>query len=100
MKIKIVNIKRFISSILVVLVVLIGFSFIVSNKTFSHGDVKYKILYVASGDTLWTIAKEEQNTNGYFEGKDIRDIIVRLKKTNNLKTSDLIIGEELQIPTI
>ena len=100
MKIKIVNIKRFISSIMVVLSVLVGFSFIISNKTFSHGDVKYKTLYVSTGDTLWTIAKEEQNTNGYFEGKDIRDIVVSLKNTNNLETCNLKAGEELKIPTI
>ena len=85
---------------MVVLAVLVGFSFIASNKIFSHGNVKYKTLYVTTGDTLWTIAKEEQNTNEYYEGKDIRDIIASLKNTNNLETSNLKVGEELQIPTI
>ena len=100
MKIKIVNVKRFVFSILVILGVLIGFSFVVSNNTFSHGEVKYKTLYVGSGDTLWTVAEEEQNTNEYFEGKDIREIISNVKNVNNLETSNLKIGDKLQIPTL
>ena len=100
MKIKIISIKKFIRSILLVLVILVSFSFIISNKTFSHGDVKYKTIYISSGDTLWKIAKEEQNTNAYFEGKDIRDIVSSLKIINNLNTGHLIIGEKLQIPVL
>lgn len=80
MKFKIVNVKRFVSSILVILGLLIGFSFVVSNNTFSHGEVKYKTLYITSGDTLWAIAKEEQNTNEYYDGKDVREIISSVKK--------------------
>lgn len=100
MKIKIVNIKKFISSILVSLGILIALFFILNNSIFSHVDTKYKTLYVAYGDTLWSIAKEEQNTNEYFEGKDIREIISNLKYINNLETSNLKTGEKLQIPTL
>ena len=100
MKIKIVNIKKFISSILLSLGILIALSFIVNNSIFSHVDIKYKTLYVAYGDTLWSIAKEEQKNNEYFEGKDIREIISNLKYINNLETSNLKTGEKLQIPTL
>lgn len=100
MKFKIVNVKRFVSSIFIVLGILIGFSFIVNNNTFSHGETNYKTIYVVSGDTLWTIAKEEQNINEYFEGKDIREIISNLKKINHLETSDLKVDEKLLIPVL
>ncbi len=100
MKIKIVSVKKFIRSILIALVILVGFSFVMSNKIFSHGDVKYKTIYISSGDTLWKIAKEEQNTNSYFEGKDIRDIVSSLKIINNLNTGNLTVGNKLQIPVL
>ena len=64
------------------------------------GDVKYKTLYVSSGDTLWTIDQAEPNITEYYEGKDIRDIIYNLKYINNLNSNNLIIGEELQIPIL
>ena len=46
---------------------------------------------VDSGDTLWSIAKE--HTNG-----DVRSEIVKIKKANNMKTSDLESGQILKIP--
>ena len=74
--------------------------FIFANKTFSHSEPSYKKLYVSSGDTLWNIAQQQKNTNLYFEDKDIRSIIDEIKYTNNLNTSNLEIGQELNIPII
>ena len=31
--------------------------------------IKYKKIYISSGDTLWAIAKLEQSNNKYFENK-------------------------------
>lgn len=100
MKIRIKNSKKFIRSILVVLGIIGFFSLILANKTFSHGPTNYRIYGVSNGDSMWQIARQEQNTNPYFEGKDVREIISTIKRTNNLTSSDLAINQELKIPTI
>jgi LysM repeat protein len=45
---------------------------------------------VSKGDTLWSIASE---LNG-----NIRENIYEIKKINNLKTSYIYEGQELQLP--
>lgn len=97
---KIVNKKKFIKSIVIILGVLLVISFIFVNKTLSHNEINYKKLYISSGDTLWNIAKQEKSNNIYFENKDIRSIVDEIKYTNNLESSCLEIGQELSIPTI
>ena len=68
------------------------------SKTYSNVDINYKDEYVISGDTLWSISKEESKNNKYFENKDIREIVNEIKRINNLKNSDLKIGQKLIIP--
>ena len=47
---------------------------------------------VAGGDTLWDICTPYKPTR-----MDIRDFIAKVKYENNLKTSELFIGQELVI---
>ena len=54
-------------------------------------DTQYITVSVNPGDTLWSIAKE--HTDG-----DVRSEIVKIKKANNMKTSDLESGQILKIP--
>ena len=96
---KIVNKIKFIKSILIISFVLIFFSLILSKSSFSFEETKYKNIIVSSGDTLWSIAKEEKNNNDYFKNKDIRDVIFVIKHLNNLDNSNLKIGKELNIPS-
>ena len=96
---KIVNVKKFIVSTTILFwLILLGGS-ILLNKTYSYNKIDYKTIYVLEGDTLWNIASEEQIKNPYYENKDIRDIIYDIKETNNLKVSNLTVGQELKIPT-
>ena len=95
---RIVNKKKFIRMVILIIgiitISLIGFS----NISFSKGEIKTKTIYVSTGDTLWTIATEEQENNSYYEDKDIRDIIYEIKKLNNLNNnSNLIAGQKLVI---
>ena len=95
---RIVNKKKFIRMVILIIgiitISLIGFS----NISFSKGEIKTKTIYVSSGDTLWTIATEEQENNLYYKDKDIRDIIYEIKKLNNLdNNSNLIVGQKLVI---
>ncbi len=48
---------------------------------------------VAGGDTLWDICTPYKPAR-----MDIRDFIAKVKYENNLKTSELFIGQELVIP--
>ena len=97
---RIVNVKKFIvSSTILFSMVFIAVSTLV-NVAYSKNNINYKTIYVAQGDTLWTIASEEQENNNYYEDEDIRDIIYDIKNINNLSASDLKVGQELKIPVI
>lgn len=97
---RIVNKRKFIRSTSITIGLIIFLILMLSNISFSHTEISYKKIAVSSGDTLWSIAKYEQNTNMYFENKDVRDIIDEIKYLNNLDTSNLSIGDKLTIPTI
>lgn len=95
---KIVNKVKFVRTVSV-LVVLVGAFVIFSKNAYSKGEIKYKEDFIYSGDTLWSIAREEINNNRYFNNKDIRDVVLELKDINNLKDSNLLEGEKIRIPT-
>lgn len=91
------NKKKFVRSILLILTITLGISFLISTNTFSHQEIKYKEIAIIEGDTLWDIAENEKQNNSYYKGQDIRDIIESIKKINNLKTSNLKSGQILEI---
>ena len=93
------NRKKFVRAILLIVGVIVFINLLIEDKSYSHQEIKYKTLSVLSGDTLWDIAEEEQETNTYYEGKDIRDIVQNIKSTNNLESSSLKAGQTLKIPT-
>ena len=97
---KIVNFKKFIRSICIVLGVIFVLSLIFAKGTLSYKEVEFTKLCVASGDTLWNIAEELQSTNNYYSNKDIRYIISDIKDINNLESSNIYSGQELMIPII
>ena len=71
-----------------------------SKVTLSTNIVSYTETYVEEGDTLWQIAGSQQKSNEYYKNKEIREIVNNLKKVNNLKTSNLSVGQKIIIPTI
>ena len=97
---RIVNLKKFVFSVFLVLMVILVVSLFISKSTLSHTETSYKVIYVAKGDTLWSIAKEEVSNNDYYSGKDIRDVVDNIGSLNNLYNSNLKIGDELKIPTL
>ena len=93
--------KKFLRMTLIVFVIIIGISLYFNNVSFSKGDIKTKTVNVTKGDTLWSIAREEQENNTYYENKDIRDIIYEIKKLNKLdNNSNLKIGQKLIIKSL
>ncbi len=96
---KIKSKKKLLRAIILVLGIAALIVFILTTKSSSHQELKYKSISVISGDTLWNIAKKEQQTNLYYDGKDLRDVIEDIKEVNNLKSSSLSINQILEIPT-
>lgn len=100
MNLKIVNVSKLVRSIFIILGIIICVALFLSNTSFSHKDTQYKVLYVSNGDTLWSIAKDEKNSNSFYEDKDIRDIIDSIKSVNKLSNSNLSVNQKLVIPYI
>lgn len=97
---RIVNMKKFVRSVSITIGLVMFIIIMLTNISFSHTEIKYKEIAVSSGDTLWAIAKYEKDNNIYFENKGIRDIIDEIKFVNKLDSSNLSIGDKLNIPTI
>ena len=68
---KIVDKKKFIRSISIIIGLIIFIILMLINTSLSHTEINYKQIYISSGDTLWNIAKYEQENNIYFEDNDI-----------------------------
>lgn len=94
---KIVNKKKFIKSISI-LILAISSLIIFSKNTYSKVEIIYREDYIYSGDTLWSISKNEIQNNKYFKNKDIREVINELKSINNLSKNNLEVGEKIKIP--
>ena len=100
MKIKIVNHRKFRRRIILVVFILSCIVFNINNTVSSEDKIEYKTLTVTSGDTLWSIAKTEQENNQYYKDRDIREIISNIKEINNLDSSNLSIAQNLKIPVV
>lgn len=99
MKIKIVNKKKFIRS-LVILVGIILLMLLGINRTYSKTKIAYREDYIIKGDTLWSIAEKEAMTNEYYKNTDIRDVMYQIKEINHLSDGNLEIGQKILIPNI
>lgn len=97
MKITIVNKRKFIRS----LIVLSGLIFLIllgMTNTYSKTEIAYKEDYILEGDTIWSVAEEQTNTNEYYKNKDIREVVYEIKKLNNIEDGKLEIGQKIIIP--
>lgn len=95
---KIKNMSRFLTSIVTIIVLTIILTLSITNTAFSTADLKYKTITISSGDTLWNIAEEVKENSLNYSNKEIREIVYDLKQINNLKQSNLQVGQNLQIP--
>ena len=87
MKIKIVNHRKFRSRIILVVFILSCIVFNINNSVSSEEKIEYKTVTVSNGDTLWSIAKSEQETNQYYEKNDIREIISNIRRLLYISTT-------------
>ena len=98
MNLKIVNFKKFITSILLLFGLITLACLLFSNKSYSKAKEAYKKETIVLGDTLWTIAQNEQTNNEYYKNKDIRYIVYDIEKLNDISNCNLKEGQEILIP--
>ena len=98
-KLKIVNIKKFRRTVILIYIGILFICLIGTTNTYSKGERKYKEEYIYSGDTLWAIAEKEAKSNKYYENQDVRNIISEIKEINHLENENLTIGQKILIPT-
>ena len=94
---KIVNRKKFVKS-LIIMFGLLAIAIIGIQKTYCKEKIVYKEDYIVEGDTLWSIAQNEINTNEYYKNKDIRDVMYEIKTINHIGNEKLEIGKKIIIP--
>lgn len=99
MKLKIVNKKKFIRSVILILGTLI-IGLLGINNTYSKTEISYKEDYIISGDTLWSIAQDQIDTNEYYKNKDVREVMYEIKQLNNITNGNLEVGQKIVIPSI
>lgn len=87
---RIVNKKRFIRSIAILIFLLVGlFNISVAKSNKEAETINYTI---SQGQTLWSIAREYTPNN-----KDIRDTIHEIRELNNLEDATIYEGQTIQI---
>lgn len=97
MRIRITNFNRFMRSTILIAMTII-LLILLSNNAFSHEETKYKTIYVSSGDTIWSIAKDEIKENDFFKNNTTREVVYQIQNINQLSSSNIYIGQELIIP--
>lgn len=90
--------KKFFKITILLSILLIVLLSIIANPLLSHSEIKYKTINISPGDTLWEIARKEQNNNEYYKNEDIRFIVFDISTINELKNNSLSLGSELKIP--
>ena len=83
--------KRFLLAFVLGAMLSSGFTYMTVSA--SQDIYEKQIITVHTGDTLWDIAAD-------WSGKDedIREVILRIQKENNLTGSNLAVGRQLVIP--
>ena len=90
---RIVNKKRFISSVgmlilFIILIIMMIFSFIKIPKY----EETYQKIIICEDDTLWNISDKYKKP-----GQDVREYIYEIKKLNNMESATIYEGQELTI---
>lgn len=88
---RIVNLPRFIISMIIIVCILSFITSMLTTKVFSATPIQYENIVVSEGDTLWSIANNI--------GGNVNKNIYEIKRINRLESSMIYIGQELKIPT-
>lgn len=80
--------------ILFIFIVLVTFGFFTSFG-FSKQQINTYEFQISTNDTIWSIAKDICKNNDKL---NIQNVILEIKKVNNLDSSDIYAGQIINIP--
>lgn len=92
------KIGRVIFALTIMWLSILGFlSLFNRSEATSVSEISYKEHIVLRGETLWSIAKNEQKVNGYFENKSTEEVIYIIKRNNKLESDIISENQKLMI---
>ncbi len=97
---RIKNLKKFIRSLIIISGLCMAIVLLIQKASYTNKEVEYKTICISKGDTLWNIAKTNQESNSYYKDKDVRYILNDIVKINKLENSNININQELIIPVL
>lgn len=86
-------IKWFVINLIIVSTITVIFNI---PKVYAKETFKYKTVRVQSGDTVWNYAKTVINKSK--QDKNISEVINDIKELNNMKNTDIKIGQDIKLP--
>lgn len=86
---------KFLTAVAVILILSILLISLFSFISFGENNSDFIKHQIEKGESLWTIASQYYNTNDV----DLRKIIYKIKKLNNINSSVITPGKEILIPT-
>lgn len=90
-----INFKRILTNIFIIFCLIILFN-IVSNYILGNRYIETKTVTVTANQTLWSIADDICEAS--CENLNVQNIIIEIKNINNLKSSNIYTGQQLNIP--
>ena len=90
-----VNYKRVCTNIIVLALIFMLFNAF-TNVTFGSRNIQTKTIRVDRNDTLWSIASDICDSSN--EELNVQNVIIKIKKINNLTDSTIYYGQELNVP--
>jgi len=87
------NKRRFMITLAILISVISSIFIIATTKTEGYAELTYNEIVITNGDTLWDIAESTYGNNS-----DIRKKVAVIKKANDMRTSELFVGQVLLIP--
>lgn len=92
-----INYFKMIRSIIILVILIytlvLGIQNVITKNERNNTEVSYTTYYVSKGETLWSIA-EQQDYDG-----DIREVVYKIRQDNNID-GNLSIGQEIQLRNI
>lgn len=89
------DLKRVCTNIMILATIFVLFNTI-GNFTFGSKNIETKTIMVESRDTLWSIASDICKASS--EDLNVQNVILEIKNINNLDSSEIFVGQELNIP--
>lgn len=89
------DVKRIITNIAIILIFILMMN-LISNFTFGNKHIDTKQITVRSNDTLWKIAQDV--CDDASEPLNVQNVVIEIKNINNLQSSNIYLGQVLEIP--